>query len=78
MKTKPPQLLTVEQYVKGKPNLCPFCKSDEIEGEGVSIEDKEAFQDITCLSCGSQWMDRYKLSGYVLYAGPNKKEEKRK
>lgn len=50
-----------------KPNLCPSCGSDEIEGGSVSIEGKKAIQECSCLNCESQWKDTYSLSDVTVY-----------
>ena len=42
---------------------CPFCKSENIEGEAVEIDDGIAWQPIRCLDCNKNWSDLYKLIG---------------
>jgi len=63
--------MTIEQYLAyPQPNCCPCCGSDEIAGEYVSIEGREAAQECSCSECGAEWEDRYQLARYRLtYAG---------
>lgn len=50
-----------------KPNLCPCCGSDEIEGGTVSIQGKKAVQECSCMTCESQWEDTYSLTDVTVY-----------
>lgn len=63
--------MTDEQYLAyPEPNCCPCCGSDEIEGESIEIDGREALQDCSCSECGAEWEDRYQLARYNLtYAG---------
>ena len=54
---------TDAQYID-RPNHCPFCDSDDIEGDGIEIEAFNAYQDIHCLKCVKSWTDYYVLTGY--------------
>lgn len=60
-----------EQYLAyPEPNCCPCCGSDEIEGDSVEIDGREALQECSCSECGAEWEDHYQLSRYNLtYAG---------
>lgn len=59
------QAMTDEQYLAKGGNVCPFCGSEEISGEGsVQVDSNEAWQTIVCRSCDKEWMDVYRLIGY--------------
>ena len=47
-------------YIESHGLLCPFCKTDRIEGYSVTISEGRAFQDVSC-ECGAEWTDRYDL-----------------
>ena len=40
-------------------NACPACGSSQIEGGSVSIEDREAIQEVSCLYCKAVWTEVY-------------------
>jgi transposase-like protein len=67
-KTKEP--LTDEQYVKKGGNCCPFCRSTNIEGEGVDVNEGGASQECTCQDCNASWYDHYDLKGYQVINEP--------
>ena len=46
------------------PSTCPCCGSDEITGGCVEIDGSSASQAVSCHSCGANWNDIYKLTGY--------------
>jgi hypothetical protein len=50
-----------EEYLTYGGVFCPFCKSPDIEGGSVDIAGSEAFQELSCVSCGGAWRDRYEL-----------------
>jgi hypothetical protein len=45
-----------------KPNCCPKCAGDEIEGGSVTIEGQNAVQSCWCSSCDAAWTDIYALT----------------
>lgn len=57
--------MTQKQYVQKKGAHCPFCNSENIEGQQVEINDAGAEQEICCLDCDKEWVDFYKLAGYI-------------
>ena len=64
-KEKKIKILSQRQYVKRSGNLCPFCHSHNIEGNGSIQSDADyVWQNITCLDCHKTWQDLYKLVGY--------------
>jgi transposase-like protein len=53
-----------EKYVASGGLDCPYCGSSDIEGDEVDIGVGWASQGIVCKSCGQEWFDQYKLSGF--------------
>lgn len=45
-------------------NSCPFCGSEDVEGDFVETDSSEAWQPVTCNNCGKGWNDLYKLVGF--------------
>lgn len=41
---------------------CPICDSSQIEGGNIEIEDKEAWQSVSCLKCGGSWIEVYEAT----------------
>ena len=42
-------------------NLCPFCKSGDIEGGSIEIDSDYAAQEVSCNECSEEWTEIYKL-----------------
>lgn len=51
-------------YHHGLQCPAPGCRSEDLEGNEISIDGGVATQEMTCLECGASWMDVYKLVGY--------------
>ncbi len=51
-----------QNYMVGGANLCPFCESADICGESVDIDEREAWQEVSCNQCYERWRDVYKLA----------------
>ena len=48
-------------------SVCPFCGSDETEGESFNTEgDDRVSQEMSCLVCDSEWMAYYTLTRKVV------------
>jgi transcription elongation factor Elf1 len=57
--------LTNEEYAKDS-GQCPFCQSRDIVGiSSLDAQADEAWQKISCNTCGKAWHDEYKLVGYT-------------
>lgn len=54
---------TQDEYLES-PNNCPKCGSDQTEGGFVETGVDGAHQPRTCLDCGLEWYDLYKLVGF--------------
>ncbi len=39
---------------------CPFCDSDQLEGDGFGDEQSSS-EHVRCLTCPKEWYDDYKL-----------------
>ena len=54
---------------------CPFCGSEDIEGDGVDVDGDGATQEVSCSSCEASWYDTYQLTGYRTINVPNAEPE---
>ena len=41
---------------------CPICMSKDIQGGNIQIEGKEAWQPVSCLTCGAGWTEVYEAN----------------
>lgn len=54
----------VVEYIRGGGKVCPYCKSDDIEGRDRDYYGlADMYQEVSCRSCGESWQDHYKLVG---------------
>ena len=64
--------MPVAEYLEN-PNLCPFCRSEEITTTGeIFYPDDfcgEYRQNVKCLACQRGWADCYTLSHFIPHAG---------
>ena len=44
------------------PTSCMICGSQDIVGDSVTIEGRDAIQDMSCSYCGVVWQDVYVLA----------------
>lgn len=56
--------MTTEQYVETGGTRCPFCRSQNCEGEPVEFDAGYALQEVGCNDCGRAWRDVYTLTSY--------------
>lgn len=52
----------IKAYVAGQGRTCPFCGSTMIEGNDFETGAGEAEQEMCCLDCHGEWIDRYTLT----------------
>lgn len=52
-------MLTQSQLANYKGSTCPFCGATDITGGHVDLDEFQAWQDVTCNACGSDWQDLY-------------------
>lgn len=58
--------MTDEEYVAIEGSRCPYCRSENIMGEGsIDVDGLGASQEIQCHDCDRFWYDTYALSGYM-------------
>jgi transcription elongation factor Elf1 len=64
MSAKLKRPMTNKEYCAQEEPRCPYCYSDEIVGGSVEINKAGAWQSVTCLTCGKEWTNIYKLIAY--------------
>jgi formate dehydrogenase maturation protein FdhE len=59
--------MTNEEYTRHAETgqLCPVCRSEQVTGSAIEIEEAGAVQSCECNDCGVSWVDVYVLTGYV-------------
>lgn len=61
--------LTNKEYVKRTTEEleweCPWCGSEELEWDEITVDGNFVTQEVRCCSCNKQWYDVYKLKGFV-------------
>lgn len=60
---------TKEEYINAKGNHCPHCGSKSISAGSLQADGGEAWQEVTCDTCGEQWNDIYKLTNIEKITG---------
>ena len=55
------QQLQIDRYLACGGLRCPFCNSDQIEGDEWDADSGSATQEVGCKDCGESWLDVYKL-----------------
>ena len=50
---------TDEEHARASGLRCPniYCRAHEIEGGPVTIDQGQAYQDVSCLVCDAAWVD---------------------
>ena len=66
-----PHPVSQEEYLDD-PSLCPFCKSSDIEGDSITIDNGSCSQAIRCTVCGAKWWDGYQLTEFTVEYPPDK------
>ena len=51
----------IDRYLQVGGLRCPFCDSDQIEGNEWNADSGSATQEVECNDCGESWLDVYKL-----------------
>lgn len=62
--------LSETMYVAVQGLRCPFCLSDQLEGDEVDVDAGSAGQNVHCYGCGAEWEDLYTLTGYEITQMP--------
>jgi hypothetical protein len=63
---KPPKVFDEHRYLID-PSRCPICGEQQIEGRDTDYLMAAMTQEMSCLMCGAQWQDVYKLTRAVPY-----------
>lgn len=50
------------EYVNSKRHYCPYCGSEDVSGDFVTIDAGSASQNIICNDCDETWTDFYSLT----------------
>ena len=58
-------ILTEKQYAEAGGIICPYCKSNSIEGGKAEFEGDTVYANVTCLDCEKEWTDQFTLTGYL-------------
>jgi len=53
-------------YIKSKGLICPFCKTESVQGGFIQVEAGKAYQKMDCLECDGRWKDVYRLVDVIL------------
>jgi len=59
----------LEKYLKDADTICPFCESDQTEGDEIDQEANQVWQKIGCNNCGEEWTDVYILKRVEIWKG---------
>ncbi len=54
---------TQKEYLNSS-HLCPACGKGNVEGGPVEIDEGTALQEVSCIDCGADWNDHYKLISF--------------
>ena len=52
-----------KKYMERGGNICPYCSSEDIDGERIEADGNIAWTQVNCNNCGSIWRDLYNLIG---------------
>lgn len=56
-----------KKYLENFGTRCPFCDSDDIDGEDVQLGQGEIWENLWCNVCKEKWVDIYRLVGVEQY-----------
>ena len=51
-----------ERAYMNHPNRCPMCDGTDLDAGSIEIDGRSAWQNLYCLSCGTEWTDTYYLN----------------
>jgi len=51
------------EYIKAAGSFCINCGSGNISAGKIESEGREAWQEVQCYDCGSEWNDVFRLIG---------------
>ena len=56
--------MTSDEYRDRSGSFCPNCRSTDLNGGSLQADSNYAWQPVSCMDCGADWVDEYILSGY--------------
>lgn len=63
----------IASHIDQQGRCCPLCQSGDITRDAYDHDGSTIIQAVTCLSCGAQWADCFKLVNvWLLRAGATK------
>mgnify|MGYP001565147231 CR=1 FL=1 len=65
----------IKRYVNKGFSKCPFCKSDDIQGDSIEVDGHSVWQEIECMNCQAEWTDIYTLTNMEVRSGPDREED---
>ena len=65
----------IEDYIKENCNRCPFCDSQDIDGQSWDYDEGRVSQEVICLECGGCWEDIYSLCDMRVIYNPGKPKD---
>jgi len=54
-----------QAYLRSDGSACPICGSDSVQGNSVTIDNGNAYQECSCDECCAQWTDSYHLAAVI-------------
>jgi hypothetical protein len=51
----------IQTYLNSRGILCLFCASDQLEGSSSNFDGGICTQEVSCITCGADWVDVYRL-----------------
>lgn len=60
----PDHPISDDEYIASTDNLCPACRGNDVDYEGIEAEDEGVVCDAYCGTCGATWTETYDLVGY--------------
>ena len=68
--TDPAQQRIYKTRLKWDGNQCPYCRSKDIEGGPVDVEENQTLQTVTCNDCNAKWIEVYRRTHFIEVASP--------
>ena len=61
---KPKKPMTNKEFLQHKGEVCPNCRSCNVDADTVDHDGSIGYGNCNCMDCGATWVDNWKLSGY--------------
>ncbi len=56
--------MTDKEYLDYGGNVCPICKKESVEAEGMDMDGDIGWSNARCIECGATWTDQWKMIGF--------------